>query len=83
MSNDITVTVQEEDITVTVQEEDVFAAYTSNTNPAYVNSIDDVGDIDVTTNGKVDGSVLVYKSNTNKWTATRSLDQQIVDAGEF
>jgi hypothetical protein len=29
------------------------------------------------------GSVLVYKESAEKWTATRDLNQQIVDGGEF
>ena len=29
------------------------------------------------------GSVLVYKEPAEKWTATRNLNQQIVDGGEF
>jgi hypothetical protein len=29
------------------------------------------------------GSVLVYKEPTENWTATRDLDQQNVDGGEF
>ena len=29
------------------------------------------------------GSVLVYKETTENWTATRDLDQQNVDGGEF
>lgn len=30
-----------------------------------------------------DGSVLVYKNNTSKWTSTTLLNQQILEAGEF
>lgn len=30
-----------------------------------------------------DGSVLVYKSSTDKWTATTTLDNQTVDGGNF
>jgi hypothetical protein len=29
------------------------------------------------------GSVLVYKTNTSKWTSTTRLDAQDVEAGEF
>jgi hypothetical protein len=29
------------------------------------------------------GSVLVYKTITSKWTATRNLDLQIMEGGEF
>lgn len=43
-----------------------------------INSMDD---IDVT--ALADGSVLVYKQETSKWTSTTLLNKQTVDAGEF
>jgi len=52
-------------------------------NPAIVQRIADIGDVDTTTNGVQNGSVLVYKTNTSKWTATRTLDLQIMEGGEF
>lgn len=58
-------------------------ADTSLAAPATVESISDVADIDVTSNGKVNGSVLVYRTLTNKWTATTLLENQIMEAGEF
>jgi hypothetical protein len=48
-----------------------------------INSISDIDDIDIITYGKLDGSVLVYKSATNKWTSTKILDSQYMDGGEF
>lgn len=71
------------DVQVTVQEEDTFSVSTGLYNPVYVNSISDIGDVDTVTEGKLDGSVLVYKSATNKWTSTTLLNQQRLDAGEF
>lgn len=71
------------DIQVTVQEQDVFTVSTTLVNPTTVAAVSDIGDVDVTTNGKIDGSVLVYKAATNKWTATKLLNQQNLDAGEF
>ena len=56
---------------------------TNLTNPAVVESLDNVADIDVTTNGKVDGSVLVYRTSTNKWTSSTTLDAQNMEGGEF
>jgi hypothetical protein len=53
------------------------------TNPAILNTLDDVGDIDTTTEGKNNGSVLVYRTITNKWTATTTLDAQNMEGGEF
>lgn len=38
-------------------------------------------DLDIT--NKQDGSVLVYKANTQKWTSTTLLNSQTMDAGEF
>ena len=72
-----------DDITVTVVEQNLLTASSNLTNPVYLESLDTVGDIDMTTNGKNNGSVLVYKSNTNKWTATRTLDAQNMEGGEF
>lgn len=44
-------------------------------------TISNFSDIDVTS--LVNGSVLVFKTNTNKWTSTTTLDAQNMDAGEF
>lgn len=44
-------------------------------------SITNMSDVDATT--LEDGSVLVYKTNTSKWTSTRLLDQQFMEGGEF
>lgn len=71
------------DVQVTVQEEDTFSVSTGLYNPVYVNSISDIGDVDTVTEGKVNGSVLVYKSATNKWTSTTTLDAQNMEGGEF
>lgn len=43
--------------------------------------ISNMGDVDATS--LENGSVLVYKTNTNKWTSTTKLDAQDVEAGEF
>ena len=43
--------------------------------------MDGISDVDAT--GKENGSVLVYKTVTSKWTATRTLDLQIMEGGEF
>lgn len=69
------------EITATVTQEDLLLASTSLANPAVVESISQIGDVDTTT--LVNGAVLVYKSNTNKWVSTTLLDQQNVEAGEF
>ena len=38
-------------------------------------------DIDVT--AITDGSLLVYKANTSKWTATKTLQQQDFEGGQY
>lgn len=44
-------------------------------------SISNLSDVDAF--NVENGSVLVYKTNTNKWTSTRLLDQQFMEGGEF
>ena len=70
-------------LSVTVADSTLLSAQTDLTNPAVVESLDYVGDIDVTTYGKINGSVLVYKTTTSKWTATTTLDAQNMEGGEF
>jgi hypothetical protein len=50
-------------------------------NPAVVESVSNIADVDTTT--KIDGSVLVYKTTTNKWTSTTILDGQDVTGGQY
>lgn len=38
---------------------------------------------DVDTSDLKNGSLLVYKTSTNKWTSTTTLDAQNMDGGEF
>lgn len=69
------------EITATVTQEDLLLASTNLANPSVVESISQIGDVDTTS--LTNGSILVYKSNTNKWVSTTLLDQQNVEAGEF
>lgn len=39
--------------------------------------------VDVISEGLNNGSVLVYKTNTAKWTSTTTLNLQNVDSGEY
>jgi hypothetical protein len=39
--------------------------------------------VDIVSEGLNNGSLLVYKTNTSKWTSTKTLDLQVVDSGEF
>jgi hypothetical protein len=85
MAEDVTAVVTpDEALTVAVSE----GSYTLNTtsqlnNPSVVESITNIADVDVTTNGLNNGSLLIYKSATNKWTASRLLDFQVMEGGEF
>lgn len=45
------------------------------------NSIENLLDVDL--QQLRNGSVLVYKNNTTKWTATTTLDAQNMEGGEF
>ena len=71
------------ELTATVAQDALLTTTTDLTNPAVVESLDNVGDIDVTTNGKINGSILVFRTTTNKWTSTTTLDAQNMEGGEF
>ena len=84
MADVIAVVSPDEALTVAVSE----GTYTLNTstslnNPAVVESLTDAADVDVITNGKVNGSILVYRTTTSKWTATTVLDAQDVTGGQY
>jgi hypothetical protein len=70
------------ELVVFIEEQNLVSASTNLSNPALLESLDNVGDIDVSS-GKQNGSVLVYKTTTNKWTATKTLDLQNLEGGEF
>ena len=80
---DITAVVTpDEALTVAVSEGTyVLNTSTNLANPAVVESISNIADVDTTT--KINGSVLVYKTTTNKWTSTTTLDAQNMEGGEF
>lgn len=82
--SDTFVTVQSDpELTVSVSEQSLILSTTNLANPAVVESLDNVSDIDTTTFGKVNGSVLVFNSITNKWTSTTTLSAQNMEGGEF
>lgn len=72
-----------DDIYVTVEQE----AYTTVTTvgetglTGSAGTVSDITDIDVT--NKENGSVLVYKATTAKWTATRILEEQEMNGGHY
>lgn len=49
--------------------------------PSGPNTVTTATDVDVS--GLEDGSVLVYKSSTLKWRATRTLEQQNLEGGHY
>lgn len=69
------------DITVVVTPDEVLTVATNLANPAVVESISNIADVDTTT--RINGSVLVYKTTTNKWTSTTTLDAQNMEGGFF
>ena len=84
MADTIAVVEPDEALTVAVSE----GTYTLSTssdlsNPAVVESMQNIADVDITTNGLVSGSILVYKTATNKWTSTTLLSEQNMEGGEF
>jgi len=84
MADTIAVVEPDEALTVAVSE----GTYTLNTqsdlsNPAVVESMSNIADVDITTNGLISGSILVYKTATNKWTSTTLLSEQNMEGGEF
>ena len=50
-------------------------------NPQTIESISAIGNVDTTTLNN--GALLVYKTTTNKWTSTTTLDAQNMEGGEF
>jgi hypothetical protein len=80
---DITAVVTpDEALTVAVSEGTyVLNSSTNLANPAVVESISNIADVDTAT--KINGSVLVFKTTTNKWTSTTTLDAQNMEGGEF
>ena len=83
MTDTVAVVTPEQALSVAVSEGVLTLSQTNLAAPAVVESISDIADVDVTTNGKVNGSILVYKTNTNKWTASTTLDAQNMEGGEF
>lgn len=68
------------EITATLSQENLLVAST-NLSATTLDSVSQIGDVDTGTLGN--GSVLVYKTTTNKWTSTTTLDAQNMEGGEF
>jgi hypothetical protein len=83
MADTIAVVTPDQALSVAVSEGVLTLSSTNLAAPAFVESISNIADVDVTTNGKVNGSILVYKTATNKWTSSTVLDAQNMEGGEF
>mgnify|MGYP003704377277 CR=1 FL=1 len=83
MTDTVAVVTPEQALSVAVSEGVITLSQSNLANPSVVESISNIADVDITTNGKVNGSILVYKTITNKWTASTTLDAQNMEGGEF
>jgi hypothetical protein len=81
MADTIAVVSPDEALTVALSEGVLTLSSSTVTNPAVVESLSAIADVDTTT--KINGSVLVYRTTTNKWTSTTTLDAQNMEGGEF
>ena len=83
MADTIAIVTPDEALTVAVSEGVLTLSQSNLAAPAVVESMSNITDVDVTTNGKLNGSLLVYRTTTNKWTASTTLDAQNLEGGEF
>jgi len=83
MTDTIAIVTPDEALTVAVSEGVLTLSQSNLAAPAVVESMSNIADVDVTTNGKLNGSLLVYRTTTNKWTASTTLDAQNLEGGEF
>lgn len=81
MTDIIAVVTPDEQLNVAVSEGTLTLASSNISNPAVVESMSDIANVDTT--NLINGSVLVYKTLTNKWTSTTTLDAQNMEGGEF
>ena len=83
MADTVAIVQPDESLQVAVSEGTLVLSSTNLANPAVVESVSNIADVDVTTNGKINGSILIYRTTTNKWTASTTLDAQNMEGGEF
>jgi hypothetical protein len=83
MADTIAIVTPDEALTVAVSDGVLTLSQSNLAAPAVVESMSNIADVDVTTNGKLNGSLLVYRTTTNKWTSTTTLDAQNMEGGEF
>jgi hypothetical protein len=83
MADTVAIVQPEESLQVAVSEGTIVLSNTNLANPAVVESMSNIADVDVTTNGKVTGSILIYRATTQKWTASTTLDAQNMEGGYY
>jgi len=83
MADTVAIVQPDEALQVAVSEGSIVLSNTNLANPAVVESISNIADVDVTTNGKVTGSILIYRETTQKWTASTTLDAQNMEGGYY
>ena len=83
MTDIVAIVSSDQEFNVTTVDTSLVSASSNLANPAVVESMDYIDDVDVTTNGKTNGSILVYNTTTNKWSSTTTLDAQNIECGEF
>ena len=81
MTDTIAIVQPDEALQVAVSEGVLTLSSSNVANPAVVESMSNIADVD--TSVRVNGSILVYKTTTNKWTSTTTLDAQNMEGGEF
>jgi NADPH-dependent curcumin reductase CurA len=79
MTTEVIVTENNNTVVINTQQPNVIVS--GMIGPTGVTTFAGLTDIDLTQLAA--GSVLVYNSGTQKWTATKLLDQQIVESGQF
>lgn len=79
MTTEVIVTENNNTVVINTQQPNVIVS--GMIGPTGVTTFTGLTDIDLTQLAA--GSVLVYNPGTQKWTATNTLDQQIVESGQF
>jgi len=79
MTTEVIVTENNNTVVINTQQPNVIVS--GMIGPTGVTTFAGLTDIDL--NQLSAGSVLVYNAGTQKWTATKLLDQQIVESGQF
>jgi ABC-type Zn2+ transport system substrate-binding protein/surface adhesin len=83
MGDVVAIVTQENTVSVSVAAADLVTAQSNLAAPAVVESISDIANVDTTTNGVTQGSILIFQTSTSKWTASTTLQDQDMEGGEF